>query len=66
MVSERSIPPPPNSGGRRITFSREEIELLVRACKTLRGRIPAYLQSSQPELNAIDEVIRKLTADQGQ
>jgi hypothetical protein len=37
-----------------------EIEVLLKACKDYRARIPSYLLSKQSELDAIDGIIQKL------
>jgi hypothetical protein len=41
-------------------FEASEIALLLKACRKYRGTIPVYLQSVQPELVLVDELIRKL------
>ena len=37
-----------------------EKEVLLKACKSYRAKIPSYLQSKQPELDAIDRIIQQL------
>jgi hypothetical protein len=37
-----------------------EKEILLKACKKYRAKIPSYLLSKQSELEAIDKVIQKL------
>jgi len=41
-------------------LSSFEKEILLKACKKYRAKIPSYLQSKQSELEAIDRVIQKL------
>ena len=38
-----------------------EKDILLKACKIYRSKIPSYLQSKKSELEAIDKVIKKLT-----
>jgi hypothetical protein len=44
----------------RIDLTAVERELLLKACMQYRHTIPAYIQSRQPELDALNAVIDKL------
>ena len=44
-----------------LSFTRAEIELLLKACSKYRSVIPIYLKSSEAELRLIDAIIRKLS-----
>ena len=37
-----------------------EREILLKACKLYRARIPSYLQSRQTEVQMVDNIIEKL------
>ncbi len=43
-----------------LDLSSFEKEILLKACKKYRAKIPSYLLSKQSELEAIDRVIQKL------
>ena len=43
-----------------LDLSSSEKEILLKACKKYRAKIPSYLLSKQSELEAIDRVIQKL------
>ena len=45
----------------RVAFKASEVSVLLKACARYRAMLPAYLQNVQPELNAVDEVLRKLS-----
>ena len=47
--------------GRSIVLSEDERSLVLAACERYRQLIPVYLASSQPELQLICTVIRKLS-----
>ncbi len=52
----------PRSPGRRpVVLDRDELALLLTACRRYRQSVPVYLASSQPELRLIQAVIRKLS-----
>ena len=44
----------------QLGLSSFEKEILLKACKNYRARIPSYLLSKQSELKAIDRIIKKL------
>lgn len=43
-----------------LDLSSSEKEILLKACKKYRAKIPSYLLSKQSELETIDRVIQKL------
>ena len=43
-----------------LDLSSFEKEILLKACKKYRAKIPSYLLSKQSELETIDRVIQKL------
>jgi hypothetical protein len=43
-----------------LDLSSFEKDILLKACKIYRAKIPSYLRSKQSELAAIDRVIQKL------
>ena len=45
----------------QLKISSFEKEILLKACKSYRVKIPSYIQSKLSELHAIDRVIKKLT-----
>lgn len=47
--------------GRAIVLSEDELSLVLAACERYRQQIPVYLASSQPELQLLRTVIRKLS-----
>ncbi len=47
--------PPP------VALEATEVSVLLKACLKYRATLPAYLQSVQPELDAVTDVIRKLS-----
>jgi hypothetical protein len=52
--------PVPVVGSVRIDLTDLERELLLKACMKYRYTIPAYIQSKQPEIEALDHIIAKL------
>ena len=52
----------PERKQRVVELTPDEIRLLLKACERRRAALPSYLQASQPEIRAIDALIRKLTA----
>jgi hypothetical protein len=42
-------------------LDRDELTLVLTACRRYRQSVPVYLASSQPELRLIRAVIRKLS-----
>ena len=46
---------------RTLSFTKAEIESLLKACKKYRATLPAYLQSAAAELRVMDGLIRKLS-----
>jgi hypothetical protein len=55
----RSAPAARN--GRPVELSDDELAVVLAACRRYRQSIPIYLESSQPELQLIRAVIRKLS-----
>jgi hypothetical protein len=49
------------SSGRPVVLDRDELALVLTACRRYRQSVPVYLASSQPELRLIRSVIRKLS-----
>ena len=52
-----------NGNGHRprpVVLSRDELDVVLAACRRYRQSVPVYLASSQPELRLIQSVIRKL------
>ena len=47
--------------GRAIVLSEDELSLVLAACERYRQLIPVYLASSQPELQLLRTVMRKLS-----
>jgi hypothetical protein len=45
----------------RVPLEATEVSVLLKACLKYRALLPAYLRSVQPELEAVNEVIRKLS-----
>ena len=43
-----------------IDLNTFEVEVLLKACKIYRAKIPSYLLSKQSELDAIDGIVKKL------
>ena len=52
---------PRSSGRRSVVLDRDELVVLLTACRRYRQSVPIYLASSQPELRLIRTVIRKLS-----
>jgi len=52
-----------NSGSSSLKLELSEMQqkILLKACKIYRAKIPSYLSSKQAELQAVDELIEKLT-----
>lgn len=46
---------------RSIDLSLADREILLKACRMYRARIPIYLQSKQGEIQRVDNIIQKLT-----
>ena len=46
---------------RRVDLHASEIELLLKACRKYRARLPAYLQSAKEETGLADSIIAKLS-----
>lgn len=49
-----------SAGTVNIKFTQAEKQLLLKACAKYRYSIPAYLQSGQSEIEALDLVMTKL------
>ena len=49
------------NGGRPVTLSEDELELVLAACRRYQRAIPVYLASSQEELRLLEAVMRKLS-----
>lgn len=47
--------------GRTIVLSEDERALVLAACERYRQLLPVYLASSQPELQLLRTVLRKLS-----
>jgi hypothetical protein len=45
----------------RIDLDMAEREILLKACKMYRAKIPIYLRSKQAEIQMLDHIIQKLT-----
>jgi hypothetical protein len=50
-----------DAGSVRIILTQVEKELLLKACVKYRYTIPAYIKSKQPEVDALDAIIGKLS-----
>jgi hypothetical protein len=45
----------------QVVLTEAEIEVLLKAVKRYRQKIPSYIKSSEVELHHIDEIIKKLS-----
>ncbi len=45
----------------RLDLDTAEREILLKACRMYRARIPSYLKSKQAEIQMVDNIIQKLT-----
>ena len=54
-----------NSKKSRVALETAEVDLILKACQKYRSTMPHYLQSAQPELQTVEDVIRKLSLEQG-
>jgi hypothetical protein len=45
----------------QLSLTKNEREILLKACQKYRHTIPAYLKSRQPEIRLIDAIIEKLS-----
>ncbi len=50
-----------DAGAVRIILTQVEKELLLKACVKYRYTIPTYIKSKQPEVDALDAIIGKLS-----
>lgn len=50
-----------NASERRLDLNPTAREILLKACRMYRARIPIYLQSKQAEIQIVDNIIQKLT-----
>jgi hypothetical protein len=48
----------------RVALETAEVDLILKACQKYRSTMPHYLQSVQPEVQTVEEVIRKLSLEQ--
>jgi hypothetical protein len=46
---------------RSLDLNLAEREILLKACRMYRARIPGYLKSKQAEIQIINDIIQKLT-----
>ena len=44
----------------KLDLSEFQREILLKACKIYRAKIPSYLSSKQTEVQVVDELIEKL------
>ena len=49
----------------RVALEMAELDVILKACQKYRSTMPHYLQSAQPELRAVEDVIRKLSQERG-
>jgi len=49
------------NGRRPVELTEDELAVVLTACRRYRQSIPIYLASSQPELQLIRAVLRKLS-----
>jgi hypothetical protein len=52
---------PTDSQSVQIIFTQAEKELLLKACMKYKYTIPAYIQSTQPEVDRLNALIEKLS-----
>jgi hypothetical protein len=50
----------PPAGKVRFDLTEIERELIIKACTKYKYTLPAYLQSKQPEIEALEAIIEKL------
>ena len=50
-----------SNGSMRIILTQAEREILLKACVKYRYTIPAYFQSTQPEVDRLNALIDKLS-----
>lgn len=58
-ASKKEETPSPRS--LQLALTKDEREILLKACKKYRHTIPTYLKSKQQEIRLVDAIIEKLS-----